>query len=350
MHRLKILVSAVLALGLIVGQVEAQKPSSRPGTSSKPSSGSSYKPSSRPPSSFGSAPKTSTPSSRPPSSFGSSAPKTSTPSSRPSSAVPSTPSSKPVQSQPSSGFGGIFGGSSKPQSGGFDSQAASAKKREESAKVYQAATKPKDEYVAPSGKTVKIDSSKPSVSTIRDTVSADEYASRSTRVEKHYHTYYGDRYSTYRTRPIVDVGGGYSPLFWWAVMDWNAQRQAQWFYHNQNSINQSLYQQQLATNTALRLEIERLKAASTPINPNYVDPEFATNPDLMYDDAYVQAVYNPQPQPQYQSRPLTPEEQAAQNAAIASFFKWVGIILLCGFGLWAVVYFCFVKDYKKFKI
>jgi len=141
------------------------------------------------------------------------------------------------------------------------------------------------------------------------------------------------------------VGGGYSPLFWYVLLDWNVQRQAQWMYHNQNTLNQAIYQEQLAKNAALRAEIERLKATSTPINPNYVDPEFQDNPDLMYSDEYVNAVYNPTPTPVSQSRPMTAEEQAAFNASVGTFFKWVGIILLVCVGGCFAYYLVFVKNW-----
>jgi hypothetical protein len=363
MQRLKTALSFILAASLILGgTIEAAGPSSRPGSSSKSSSTPSSRPSSRPNAPSVSKPSTpsSKPSSRPntvttPSSRPNapSVSKPSTPSYKPSSrpetpsvTTPSTPSYKPSsrpETPSSSGFS--FGDSKKPSSkpvNGFDSSAAQAKKREESKTVFQAATAPKDSYTTPLGKTVKVDTSKPSVSVIRDTVSSDEYASRPTRIEHHYHTHYGDRYNTYRSRPYIDVGGGYSPLFWYIMLDWSVQRQAQWMYHNQNTINQALYQEQLAKNAALRAEIDRLRASGTTINPGYVDPEFRDNPDLMYSDEYVTAVYNPTPvQQTYQSRPMTEEEKAA----VAAFFKWVGIVLLvcvCGFGLY---YLVFVKNW-----
>jgi hypothetical protein len=77
------------------------------------------------------------------------------------------------------------------------------------------------------------------------------------------------------------------------MLDWSINRQAMWMYNNQHNIDQELYKQQLEKNDELRKEIEKLKKENAPINPNYVDPEFQENPDLMYTDEHVEAAYNP---------------------------------------------------------
>lgn len=191
-----------------------------------------------------------------------------------------------------------------------------------------ASTKPKETYVAPSGKTVKIDPKETSVNTIRNTVTPQEYATRSTRVEHHYHTHYGDRYDYYRNRPYIDIGGGYSSIFWYSMLDWNAQRRAEWLYHNQHRIDSQIYQQQLQ-NEELRREIERIKAQNTPVNPNYVDKEYSENPDLMYDDNYVAAAYNPAPVP------------------VSTTRSWTWVWWLTGFCVvGGFVWLFFIKDWK----
>ena len=82
-------------------------------------------------------------------------------------------------------------------------------------------------------------------------------------------------------------------MFWYCMMDWSLERRAMWMYNNQHNIDQALYQQELAKNAQLQAQIAQLQASGKAPDPNYVDPEFANNPDLMYTDEYVEAAYNP---------------------------------------------------------
>lgn len=358
MNKLSVFVALILS-ALLVAEIPAQ--SKRPGSSSssksssssRPSSGS--KPSSRPPSSSSSKPPSiskSTPSSkpvqRPSSSYSSTPSPSSSNSSKPSKSFDSTASSaqknaesrkvfesskkptpyvqerpkpsqpavvqesKPVQ-RPSSSFPPVVSSensNSKKPTKSFDSTASSAQKNVESRKSFEAS------------KPVVV--SKPVTSKIQTTTTKEEVAQRPQRIEHHYHRYYGDRYTTYRSQPYIDIGGGYSPIFWYAMADWSAERRAMWFYHNQNTINRDLYEQELRKNSALAAEVNRLHTQNVSVNPQYVDKEFVDNPDLMYSDAVVAAAVKPK-----------------------SSFSWWYIII--PFGLLLVgtsVYFVFVHDFK----
>jgi len=357
-------------------------PSSRPSSpppSSRPSSPPpSSRPSSPPPSSRPSSPPPSSrPSSPPPSSRPSSPP----PSSRPSSPPPSSrplagsgfqkpetqkpklnpsidsnpkpserPQAKPISPEtvkPDAGFSNPSASTkpssrpSQPDSGfnnpnkpkqSFDNAASSAQKRVESKDKFVNTSKPKiqqstpkESYKTPSGQTIKVDSNSPSVKTVRS-IPSEKYEQRPTRVEHHYHHTYGDRYGYYRSQPYVYVGGGYSPLFWYAMMDWDYHRRAEWLYHNQHLVNQSLYAEQLQ-NAQLRAEIDRLRAENIPINHNYVDPEFKDNQDLMYSDDFVDAAYNP---------------TTTSNNFAFWVIAWIAISSLVGLG----IYFVFFYNFK----
>lgn len=79
------------------------------------------------------------------------------------------------------------------------------------------------------------------------------------------------------------------------MMDWSLQRRALWLYHHQNTIDSQLYATQMQ-NAQLSAEINRLKASGlAPKGGDYVDNEYAENPDLMYSEDYVKAAYNPAP-------------------------------------------------------
>jgi hypothetical protein len=144
----------------------------------------------------------------------------------------------------------------------FDRPAAQDQAREESRREYA----PPREYIPP----------KPQPRTRTASVSQEQYDSRQQRIEQHYRNY-----NTYNSLPQINVGGGFSTLFWYSTLEWEAQRRALFMYNNQYNIDRNLYEQELAKNAALRAEIDRLAAAKTPIDPNYVDAEYVGKEDLM---------------------------------------------------------------------
>lgn len=113
------------------------------------------------------------------------------------------------------------------------------------------------------------------------------------------------------------------------MLDWSVQRQAMWFYHNQSLAQNAAYQQQLAQNAQLQAEVNRLRAANTPVDSNYVDSEFKDNPDLMYSDEYVQAAYNP--------------AGAAPSSVSGKAVLWTLVILLV---IGGGVYLVFFHNFK----
>ena len=97
-------------------------------------------------------------------------------------------------------------------------------------------------------------------------------------------------------------------------MEWDASRRARWLYNNQSNIESSAYQKGMQ-DAAVAAEIARLKTQGAA-DPNYIDKEFADNPDLMYDQDYVEAAYNPTVQP--------------QRSAAGTLFKRVIILSVLG--------------------
>lgn len=162
-------------------------------------------------------------------------------------------------------------------------------------------------------------------------VSANDYAARTTRIEHHYHAHY-PRYDYYRSQPYVYIGGGYSSLFWYAMLDWSVERRAIWLYHNQNVIDRQLYNQQLQ-NAELRAKIAALESQGVQRDSSYVDSEFKSNPDLMYDDSFVAAAYNAQ-------------AQDSGGVSAGTFFKWFFIIVAYVVGACVLIWLCFIKQWR----
>jgi hypothetical protein len=84
------------------------------------------------------------------------------------------------------------------------------------------------------------------------------------------------------------------------MSEWSAERRAMWFYHNQNNIERNAYERGIQ-DAEVAKHLAEIKAKNVSVDPDYVDPEFAKDPSLMYDDAYIEAAYNPEVQPESSS-------------------------------------------------
>lgn len=87
--------------------------------------------------------------------------------------------------------------------------------------------------------------------------------------------------SWYHSQPSINVGGGYSSAFWWMMSEWSAERRALWLYNNQNVIEKEAYERGLK-DAEVAAKIAELKNKNTPINSQYVDPEFVSDTSVMY--------------------------------------------------------------------
>ena len=106
----------------------------------------------------------------------------------------------------------------------------------------------------------------------------------------HYH--YSHPYSWYYSQPTIYVGGGYSSSFWWMMSEWSAERRAMWLYNHQNVIERDAYERGMR-DAAVAARVAELRAGNTPVNSDYVDPEFVDDPGMMYTQEHVEAIYNP---------------------------------------------------------
>lgn len=116
------------------------------------------------------------------------------------------------------------------------------------------------------------------------------------------------------------------------MSEWSAERRAQWFYHNQNNIERDAYERGIK-DAEVAKHLAEIKAKNVSIDPDYVDSEFANDPSLMYDDAYIEAAYNP-------------EVQDTSNA-----FGMIMLALLCiVFGVIGLYFFYWVIFVKKWGV
>jgi hypothetical protein len=158
-----------------------------------------------------------------------------------------------------------------------------------------------------------------------------------------YH--YAHPYDYYWGRPVGYGIGPYSNGFWWMMMEWNAERRAQWLYHNQARLSAEAYADG-ARDAAVQQRLAALEAQKVPRDVNYVDPEFASDPTDQYDQNYVEAAYNPTVMPVQMSAATNPTAMPSQNSGGSG----VGTVLLwlCGIcAAGAIVYVVFNVRWGK---
>jgi hypothetical protein len=129
------------------------------------------------------------------------------------------------------------------------------------------------------------------------------------------------------------------------MMEWNAERRAQWLYHNQARLSAEAYADG-ARDAAVQQRLAALEAQKIPRDGNYVDPEFASDPTDQYDQNYVAAAYNPTVMPVQVSAAPIPKAMPSQSSSGSG----VGTVLLwlCGIGAaGAIVYVVFNVRWGK---
>ena len=127
----------------------------------------------------------------------------------------------------------------------------------------------------------------------------------------------------------------------------NSHQRALWMYNHQDVIDQARYDEMLRRDARLQAEIDQLKAQNLPRDPNYVPPQMADNPDVMYNKEFVNAAYNPQEiqpdntvqQPQSQNNTVQPQPVVHKSSG------WIFYILLGSVAICAFYYIFFVKEF-----
>lgn len=290
--RLVVFLMAVLVCGTALAQKSGSKSGS--GSSSKSGSGSSKSGSGSSKSGFGSGSSSKSGSgsaykSGTGSTSGSNKPGTShPPSGSGSSSSSSPPKSGANTSSSKSGISNPTNQSSSPTSSPkYSSNTGTASPSAfNGTKKYQDAAKQQSK--------IKYESSKPpaavanSIKSLPPTYNRDSHQKA---VERHVEVHhYNHPASYYQSQPAFNVGGGYSPFFWYLMMDnWSEQRRADWLYNNQHRISAEAYQRGLADANVAAL-VKAKSDSGVPVDPNYVDSEMAKNPEVMFDHAHIQTV------------------------------------------------------------
>ena len=205
-------------------------------------------------------------------------------------------------------------------------------RQEESRQAYQAA-----QYKDRSGKTVSVAPDSHTAQTVRR-LPPERVQQHNVYVTNYYsNNRFPHPYDYYYSRPYVNLGCGYSSVFWWTLMDLDMHQRALWFYNNESlfyngQLNRQLYDEQMQ-NAQLRGEVEALRSQRVQQQAGYLPPQFAENPDLALDSDYVNAVN------------ASNHTVVSDSSGFWTFLKVVGWLAVIGLFGWALVYFVFVRRY-----
>ncbi len=227
------------------------------------------------------------------------------------------------------GASGDGGPGKKPAAPRYDSLAADQQKKAESRSAYQQAQNPKPAYTTPKGDAVTIDPRDRQVEQLRRQLDHERWANRPERQRFYYGPYYG--------RPVVVYNDPYSSFFWWWLLDQRLEYQALWAYHYRHSMDGARYNDLLARNALLAARVSELEKSNLQRDPTYVPP--GVDPDLVYSDEYVDAVYNPQPI-------AVPHRPSASGSGLGRFLFWLFLLALIGCCIWLVTWLVFIKRWN----
>lgn len=172
-------------------------------------------------------------------------------------------------------------------SGSFDSAAAAAQRRQESKASFTLGTRPRPTYTTTDGKSHPLDSGDKRVEEIRRDTDPGRWATR----EQRRRTVFPNP----PPRPVVIYQDPFSNWFWWWLLAQDLNTRASWAYHHRSDMDAARFRDLLAKDAQLEKRIHELEAKKEPRDPTYAPP--GLDPDLMYDDGFVDAAINPQPPP-----------------------------------------------------
>lgn len=169
------------------------------------------------------------------------------------------------------------------------------KQREASRAAYTAGQAPRPTYTDRTGQAAPVNPESPVVRQLRRDLDYERWRNRELRERQ----YYGNSWSGwFNTRPVYTYRDPFSDLFWYWLLSQSFQTQANWAYNHRSMMDDARYRDLLAHDARIEQEIRNLEQQNVPRDPTRT-PQSAQGdqlpPDLMYNDDYVKAVYNPQP-------------------------------------------------------
>ncbi|MFA9198909.1 MAG: hypothetical protein ACEQSO_05625 [Aquirufa sp.] len=207
--------------------------------------------------------------------------------------------------------------------------ASNDSKKAESRANYEKASTPAQSYKTPAGKEVKIDPKDKQISYLQGRLDQQKWVNRNDRTTNFY--------SSYHSRPLVVYNDCYHPYWNYWLLSQSLDTMSMWCYHHRASMDQARLSAMYAQNAGLQARVAALEAQRIPVNQTYVPPN--VDPDLAYNDNYVNAAYNPQP------KTVTVYEYGP-DSNVGHELLWIFVYIpLMMFGVWLVLYLLFIRTY-----
>ncbi len=201
--------------------------------------------------------------------------------------------------------------STKPAASNFDSLAGKDSKKAESRMAYEASKSPAPTYKTPTGKEVKIDPKDKQIENLRGRLNEQRWVNRTSRENTFY--------QNYNNRPVIVYNDCYHPMWNYWLLSQSLDVMSMWCYHHQASMDQARLNEMYAQNAGLRARVAALEAQKITRDPTYMPPN--VDPDLAYNDSYVNAVYNPRP------KIITEYEYAHERPSIGAVLLWIFVYI-----------------------
>ncbi len=181
---------------------------------------------------------------------------------------------------------------------------------------------PKPTYTDPVGTTRTID---PRDRTVEELRRDWTYENWRTREERRRQTFERSPIPLPQAQPpVVVYRDPFSNWFWWWLLAQSLDTRAHWAYHHRDQIDEGRYREMLRRDAQLEARVKQLEAEKVARDPAHVPA--GVDRDLMYEDAYVDAVVNPQPAP-------APPAKAKRSWTFLKVFLIVGVV---AFAIWLV--------------
>jgi len=210
----------------------------------------------------------------------------------------------------------------------WDTLAGNDMKKVESRKAYQQSTAPASTYKAPSGKELKIDPKDKQISYLRGKLSQSQWENRQLRQDQFYSSYYN--------RPALVYTDCYNPYWNYYLMTRPINDIAMWLYMHQLTMDSARLNWYYSQNAELKARVAALEAKGIPRDTTYCPP--GVDPDIAYNDGYVNAAWNPTPRTQTHYH-----YEDGSGSSVLWVLLWIFVfipLMVCGVLL--IYYFVFV--------
>jgi hypothetical protein len=212
--------------------------------------------------------------------------------------------------------------SKKPAAETFDKLSGTEARKTESRKSYEKSEAPAASYKTPAGKDVPIAKNDKSADYLRGRLDESRWQNRSQRTD----TFYGSYYSRYPSTVIVHYNDSYHPYWNYWLASQTIDVMSLWVYHHQMSMDQARLNAMYAQNADLRARVAALERQGIPRDVTYTPR--GVDADMMYDDGYVNACWNPRPkQVDYYEYDDPPTHHSSGGGNVGKALLWIFVYI-----------------------